>query len=132
MVLNAFLECMRLAETCIWRTSCIYDAIYPFDGDRRFSKILVYFWHIPSNVENIPEFLVYFGLLVTLLVSFAKFLDIRHWLLRNTEIFRQTHGLNWHHVCSDYQRQKKETDLISLLMRPSFPTFSSSSPQKIN
>ena len=99
-VLNAFLECMHLAETCT----------YPFDGDCRFSKIPVYFQHIPSNVKNgknIPEFLVYsvyFGVLVTFSQNFRTFetrvsipddfwtstmSDFR--LSRNTEFFWQTH-----------------------------------------
>ena len=104
-VLNALFECMHLAETCT----------YPFNGDHWFLKIPVYFRHIllnVKNVKNIPEFLVYsvyFGVLVTFLVSFANILDIWHqgkytrqfsdvdnvnfWLSRNTEIFRQTHGL---------------------------------------
>ena len=77
----------------------VENILSTFDIYRRLSEIPVYFWHFP----------VYFGLLVSFSVSFAKFFDIRKlgkfsnyfrtltlsdvWLSRNTENFRQTHGL---------------------------------------
>ena len=78
-VLNAFFECMYLAELCIWFLTT------------ELSKIPVYFRHIQSKhvrytypgfkCPKIPEFLTYvkyFGVSVRFSVIFAKILFIQN------------------------------------------------------